>query len=235
MSIHISAAPGEIAPIVLLPGDPLRAKYIATTFLSSPQLVSETRNCLFFSGSYEGKQISVGASGMGCPSIGIYSYELYTEYKVDTIIRIGTCGAYDPALQLFDLINVEQAVSESTFALHAWGIQGSVLDRQGNVFDTINTVAAQKKLSLRQGAIHSSDVFYSNQEGFSPLAMQHSCLAVEMESFALFANAKHCQKNAACLLTVSDLIAAKKKLSPEQREKALLPMIKLALDAAASL
>jgi purine-nucleoside phosphorylase len=169
---------------------------------------------------------------MGCPSIGIYSYELYTEYKVDTIIRIGTCGAYNPGLQLFDLINVKEAVSESTFALHAWGIKESVIGCQGDVFDSINKVAAQKGWPLHCGAIHSSDVFYSNQEGFSPLATQYDCLAVEMESFALFANAKHCGKNAACLLTVSDLIAAKQKISPEQREKALLPMMQLALETA---
>ena len=235
MSIHISATPGDIAPIVLMPGDPLRAKYIACHFLSDTRLVSETRNCLFFTGSFQGKSISVGASGMGCPSIGIYSYELYTEYRVDTIIRIGTCGAYDTNLKLFDLINVSQAVSESSFALTAWGMEGSVMDHQGKAFDMINEVAAQKKRDLHRGAIHSSDVFYSNQEGFSPLAMQHNCLGVEMESFALFANAKHLQKNAACLLTVSDLILAKEKLSPEQREKALLPMIELALDSARAL
>jgi purine-nucleoside phosphorylase len=232
MSIHISALPGQIAPLVLLPGDPLRAKFIATHFLTSPQLVSETRNCLFYTGLYQGKRISVGASGMGCPSIGIYSYELYTEYAVDTIIRIGTCGAYDDKLQLFDLINVQKAVSESTFALHAWGIRESVIESQGGTFYAINKLAQQKNIPLRNGPIHSSDVFYSNQEGYSPLAMQHGCLAVEMESFALFANAKYCQKNAACLLTVSDLIAAKKKISPEEREKALLPMIQLALDTA---
>jgi purine-nucleoside phosphorylase len=230
MSIHISAKPGEIAPLVLLPGDPLRAKFIASELLTDPRLVSETRNCLFYTGYYKNKQISVGASGMGCPSIGIYSYELYTEYQVDTIIRIGTCGAYDPGLRLFDLINVKEAVSESTFALHAWGIHDSVIECQGDVYNTINTVAAQKGWPLHCGAIHSSDVFYSNQEGFSPLAMQHNCLAVEMESFALFANAKHCGKNAACLLTVSDLIAAKQKISPDEREKALLPMMQLALE-----
>lgn len=232
MSIHISARPGEIAPLVLLSGDPLRAKFIASEFLSAPRLVSETRNCLFYTGYYQNKQISVGASGMGCPSIGIYSYELYTEYNVDTIIRIGTCGAYDPELQLFDLINVKEAVSESTFALHAWGIKESVIGCQGDAFETINKVSAEKGWPLRCGAIHSSDVFYSNQEGFSPLAMQHNCLAVEMESFALFANAKHCGKKAACLLTVSDLITAKQKISPEQREKALLPMVQLALETA---
>ncbi|MFM8591654.1 MAG: purine-nucleoside phosphorylase [Sphingomonadales bacterium] len=234
MSIHISARPEEIAPLMLLSGDPLRAKFIAKEFLSAARLVSETRNCLFYTGQYKGKNISVGASGMGCPSIGIYSYELYTEYQVDTIIRIGTCGAYHQELQLFDLINVKEAVSESTFALHAWGIKESVIGCQGKIYDTINSVASVQERMLHCGAIHSSDVFYSNQAGFPPLALQHDCLAVEMESFALFANAQHCQKNAACLLTVSDLIAAKKKISPEQREKALLPMIQLALDAAIS-
>lgn len=232
MSIHISALPGEIAPLVLMPGDPLRAKFIANEFLSSPRLVSDTRNCLFYTGHYQQKQISVGASGMGCPSIGIYSYELFTEYAVDTIIRIGTCGAYDPGLQLFDLINVKEAVSESTFAQLAWGIKESVIGCQGDVFKTINQVADLKKIRVHQGAIHSSDVFYSNQEGFSPLAIQHHCLAVEMESFALFANAKHCGKKAACLLTVSDLIAAKQKISSEDREKALVPMVQLALETA---
>ncbi|MFM7646384.1 MAG: purine-nucleoside phosphorylase [Sphingomonadales bacterium] len=235
MSIHISAQPGQIAPLVLMPGDPLRAKFIATEFLTAPKLVSETRNCLFYTGLYHGKEISVGASGMGCPSIGIYSYELYTEYQVNTIIRIGTCGAYDAGLQLFDLINVRTAVSESTYALHAWGIEGSAIECQGDVFDRINLQAQQMGLPLHQGSIHSSDVFYSNQDGFSPLAMQQGCLAVEMESFALFANAKHCKKNAACLLTVSDIISAKKKISPEQREKALLPMIELAFGAAENL
>ena len=116
MSVHISAKKGEIAPVVLMPGDPLRAKYIADNFLTSPKLVSTTRNIFFFTGTYKGRTLTVGASGMGCPSIGIYSYELYTEYEVDTIIRIGTCGAYTSELKVFDLINTEKAVSESTFA-----------------------------------------------------------------------------------------------------------------------
>ena len=119
MSIHISAKPGEIAKIVLLPGDPLRAKYIADNYLQDAKLVSNTRNIYFYTGTYKGVQISVGASGMGCPSIGIYSYELFTEYEVDCIIRIGTCGAYTTDLKLFDLINIEVAASESTYAQYA--------------------------------------------------------------------------------------------------------------------
>ncbi|MEI8059970.1 MAG: hypothetical protein WCG67_07425, partial [Ferruginibacter sp.] len=127
MSIHISAKPGEIAKIVLMPGDPLRAKYIAEKYLQDVKLVSSTRNIFFYTGIYNGKQVTIGASGMGCPSIGIYSYELYTEYGVDCIIRIGTCGAYTTDLKLFDLINVETAASESTFAQYAWGIEGSAI------------------------------------------------------------------------------------------------------------
>jgi len=119
MSVHISAKPGEIAKIVLMPGDPLRAKYIAEKFIPDHRLVSSTRNVYYFTGTWKGKEITIGASGMGCPSIGIYSYELFTEYEVDTIIRIGTCGAYSTELKLFDLINVENAASESTFAQYA--------------------------------------------------------------------------------------------------------------------
>jgi len=114
MSVHIKAQKGEIARTVLQPGDPLRAKYIADNFLEDAKLVSQTRNIFYYTGLYKGKEISVGASGMGIPSIGIYSFELYTEYEVDTIIRIGTCGGYSTDLKVYDLLNVEQAASEST-------------------------------------------------------------------------------------------------------------------------
>src|SRR3982751_2119268 len=115
MSIHISAGKEEIAPIVLLPGDPLRAKFVAENNLSDLKLVSSTRNIYFFTGTYKGVRLTVGASGMGCPSIGIYSYELYSEYGVECIMRIGTCGAYYESISLFDLINAEKAFSESTY------------------------------------------------------------------------------------------------------------------------
>ena len=111
MSIHISANPGEIAPIVLMPGDPLRAKYIAEKMLTKFRMVSSTRNIYFFTGTYKGVPVTVGASGMGCPSIGIYSYELYNEYNVQCIMRIGTCGSYMMSIKLYDLINVDVACS----------------------------------------------------------------------------------------------------------------------------
>ena len=232
MSVHISAKPGEIAKIVLMPGDPLRAKYIADNFLQDIKLVSSTRNIFYFTGTYKGKEVTVGASGMGCPSIGIYSYELYTEYDVDCIVRIGTCGAYTTDLKLFDLINVDVAASESTFAKYAWGIEGSAIPHQGKAFDIIKQTAAEKGMILSNCNIHSSDIFYRLEHSIPEVAFQHNCLAVEMEAFSLFANAKHLGKKAATLLTVSDIIPTHEFISADQREKALLPMMELALEAA---
>jgi purine-nucleoside phosphorylase len=235
MSIHISAAKGEIAKIVLQPGDPLRAQYIAEHFLQEVSLVSRTRNVFYYTGKYKGKQLSVGASGMGCPSIGIYSYELYTEYEVDTIIRIGTCGAYTTDLQLFDLLNVKAAASESTFAKYAWGIEEEVIPHQGNCFNMLNNTAMNLNLNIKQTNIHSSDIFYRKDPATPAIAVAYKCPAVEMEAFALFANAKHLGKNAATLLTVSDIIPTHEKISADEREKALQPMITLALETALQL
>jgi len=235
MSIHISAPKTDIAKTVLMPGDPLRAKYIAEHFLENPVLVNQTRNMLMYTGTYQGKSITVGASGMGCPSIGIYSYELYTEYEVETIIRIGTCGAYTTELQLFDLINVDNACSESTFAQYAWGIEGQAIPHQGGAFDTINATAMEQGKKINACNIHSSDIFYRKTWDIPEVAVKHHCLAVEMEAFALFANAKHLGKTAGTLLTVSDVIPTHEKISADQREKALVPMMELALETAIKL
>lgn len=232
MSVHISAKPGEIAKIVLLAGDPLRAKYIAENFLQLPVLVSQTRNAYYYTGTYKDKEVTVGASGMGCPSIGIYSYELYTEYNVDCIIRIGTCGAYTKNLKLFDLINVDNAASESMFAKYAWGIKGNVIQHQGNAFEVIKQTAVEKGLTLNNCNIHSSDIFYRKKKSTPTVAKKHNCLAVEMEAFSLFANAQHLGKTGATILTVSDIIPTHEFISADQREKALLPMMELALDSA---
>lgn len=231
MSIHISAKKGEIAKIVLMPGDPLRAKYIADNFLKNARQVSSTRNAFYFTGEFNETIISVGASGMGCPSIGIYSYELYTEYAVDCIIRIGTCGAYTTDLNLYDLLNVDVAVSESTFAKHAWGIEGDLITHQGNAFDKINEAADDLEMTVRAVSIHSSDIFYRKEPGTPKIAKDNNCVAVEMEAFALFANAKHLGKTAAALLTVSDIIPTHQKISADQRERSLVPMMELALES----
>lgn len=232
MSIHINAEKGSIAKTVLMPGDPLRAKYIAENFLTEPTLVSSTRNVFCYTGKYNNEEISVCASGMGCPSIGIYSFELYTEYNVETIIRIGTCGAYTTDLKLFDILNVEGAASESTFAKFAWGIEEEMILTQGNIFQHINARAEEVGTDVKKCIIHSSDIFYRKTMDTPEIALKYNCPAVEMEAFALFANAMHLGKNAATLLTVSDVIPTHEKISSKDRETALEPMIKLALESA---
>ena len=235
MSVHIAAKKGEIAKTVLQPGDPLRAKYIAENFLEDIRLVSQTRNIFYYTGLYKGKEISVGASGMGVPSIGIYSYELYTEYDVETIIRIGTCGAYTPELKIFDVLNVENAASESTYAKFAWEIEEEILSSQGNTFAVINDTARNLSRELKTTNIHTSDIFYRKNPGTPAIAEKYNCTAVEMEAFALFANARYLGKNAATLLTVSDIIPTGEFISADQRETALTPMIELALETAINL
>lgn len=230
MSVHIKAKKGEIASVVLQPGDPLRAKYIADNFLENAVLVSDTRNIYYYTGTYKGKKVSVGASGMGCASIGIYSYELFTEYEVETIIRIGTCGAYTTDLEVYDLLNVENAASESTYAKFAWEIEDEILPHQGNIYDAINKKAKELGLPVKNTNIHTSDIFYRKNPAVPEIATKYNCLAVEMEAFALFANAKYLGKNAATILTVSDVIPTGDQMTAEQRQNSLKQMIELALE-----
>lgn len=232
MSIHIKAATNEIAKTVLMPGDPLRAKFIAENWLTEPKLVSTTRNVLFYTGTYHGHTLTIGASGMGCPSIGIYSYELYKFYEVENIIRIGTAGAYNTSLNLMDVLLVEQASSESSYAKVAFGYEDNKMLPSIDICSTIKSVATEKSLPLISGNIHSSDVFYHKDPGTPVFALENNCNAVEMEAFALFANANFLGKKAASLVTISDVIPAQTEISPDQREKALLPMIELSLAAA---
>lgn len=232
MSVHISAKKGEIAKTVLMPGDPLRAQYIADNYLTDVTMVSKTRNIYYFTGKFKGKDISVGASGMGFPSIGIYSFELFTEYDVDTIIRIGTCGAYTTDLQLFDILNVDKAASESTYAKFAWGIEDEAIANQGNAFDKINETAKELNLATKAVNIHSSDIFYRKDPAVPAIAQKYNCPAVEMEAFALFANAQYLGKNAATILTVSDIIPTREFISADQREQALRTMMELSLETA---
>jgi purine-nucleoside phosphorylase len=172
---------------------------------------------------------------MGVPSIGIYSFELYTEYEVDTIIRIGTCGAYTSDLKLFDLLNVENAASESTYAKFAWGNEEELIANQGSSFELLNETAKKLALEMKPTNIHTSDIFYRKDTNIPEIASKYGCLAVEMEAFALFANAKYLGKNAATLLTVSDIIPTREQISADEREKSLKPMIELALETALQL
>jgi len=231
MSVHISAQKGEIAPIVLMPGDPLRAKFIAKNNLKKVERVNKVRNIFFYTGTYKGVRITIGASGMGCPSIGIYSYELYNEYDVECIIRIGTCGAYLDTIPVYDLINTEIAYSESTYAQTAFNYPEDHISHQGKAFDIINKTAKKLKIPIHTGPIHSGDAFYRVDKTLPKIATDNKCLAAEMEAFALFANAKHFNKTAATLLTVSDNIVTHQKISSKEREKSLEVMTRLALES----
>lgn len=235
MSLHINAQPGDIAPVVLMPGDPLRAKYMAEKFLSDIRLVSETRNVYYYTGLYDGVRISIGASGMGCPSIGIYSYELYSSYDVKCIIRIGTAGSYTTDLNVFDLVNAARAYSESTFAREAFGYIDDFLEQQGPCFEIISEAAGKMGTVIHSSNIHSSDVFYRAKPGIPEIASKNNCQVVEMEAFALFSTARYLNKMAGTLLTVSDVIPTGDQISPKEREQALLPMMKIALEAGAIL
>ncbi len=231
MSIHISAREDQIAEVVLMPGDPLRARFMVEKYLTGAELVSQTRNIFFYTGNYKGKRITIGASGMGCPSIGIYSYELYAFYAVQTIIRIGTCGAYQTNLSLYDLLLAEQACSESTYAQNAWGLSANAILAPGKATKKIEETALSISKSIKKVNIHSSDVFYRKEAGIPTIAADYQCQAVEMEAFALFANAQELGRSAATLLTVSDVIPTHEKISADQRETALLPMMELALES----
>ena len=231
MTPHMNAKKGEIAKTVLMPGDPLRAKYIANRYLEHVKLVNEVRGILAYTGIYKGKEVTIMASGMGCPSMGIYSYELYHFYDVDRIIRIGSCGAYTKDLNLYDLILATECYSNSNYGKYQNGDTKDVLSSTTSLNEQIERTAQQMNLSLHKGRIYSSDVFYGSVVEPQNMFADHQCLAVEMESFALFHNAQFLQKEAACILTVSDNMITKAETTSEEREKSFNEMIELALNS----
>ncbi len=230
---HISAKNNEIAKTVLMPGDPLRAKYIADTFLTNVKQFNSVRNMFGYTGFYNGKKISVMGSGMGMPSIGIYSYELFKFYDVDNIIRIGSCGAYTKNLKLYDTILVTEAYSESSFAYAQNKCDLDTLPASLTLNQQLEVFADKLKIKIVKGKIHSSDVFYREYpEEILKIAQARDLLGVEMESFALFHNAHVTNKQAACLLTVSDSLVTQESTTPEERQTAFTNMMKIALEMA---
>ena len=233
---HIAAEPGDFAKTVLMPGDPLRAQFIAETFLKDVRQVTAVRGMLGFTGTYEGRPISVMGSGMGMPSIGIYSYELFKFYDVDNIIRIGSAGSYTDKAKLFDVVLATGAVSESSYAKTQSGFEGHITFPSQELNNKLRASAAEQGIPLIEGNIHSADVFYRQPSDEKPtywekLRDQQGCVCVEMESFALFANAQVLGKHAACLLTISDSFVSPEVTTAEQRQKSFTDMMKVALGA----
>lgn len=239
MTPHIEAKKGEIAKTVLMPGDPLRAKYIADNFLENAKLVNKVRNIFAYTGTYKGKEVTVMASGMGMPSMGIYAYELYKVYEVDNIIRIGSCGGYSDELQLFDTILAEASYSEGNFAYTFNSEECHLAYASEELNNIIEETAKEQNIKYVKGNVLCSDCFDlyipKLQELLDRLPKDLKIMAAEMESFVLFYLAKLLNKKAACLLTVVDIPTKKNQISAEEREKALKDMIQLSLEASLKL
>lgn len=234
---HNSAATGDFAKTVLMPGDPLRAKFVAENFLEDARLVTSVRNCLGYTGRYKGVPVSVMASGMGMPSIGIYSYELYTQYGVENIIRIGSAGSYSEELNVLDVCLAQSAFSDSSYAYVQNGCQDHLLYPSEKINGMVKEKSRELGIPCKMARVHSSDVFYTDPKmgSWQELRDRTGTDCVEMESFALFHNANALGKQAACLLTISDSFVTKQELSAEDRQNAFADMMKLALESAISL
>jgi len=233
-TVHNSANYGDIAKIVLMPGDPLRAKFIADKYLHNVVCFNELRGMLGFTGIYKGKKISVMGSGMGMPSIGIYSYELFKFYGVEKIIRIGSCGSYSEDLELLDTILVNNAYSESTFALTCNGCTDKVISGSNNLTNLLANVSDRLNIKIKRGTILTSDGFdyYIDVKSLlNRIPKDIKCIGAEMECFALFHIANMLNKEAACLLSVVDSHTKKTLVSSKDREISLKNMIEIALES----
>ena len=221
------------AKTVLMPGDPLRAEYIAKTYLTDVVKINNVRNMFAFTGYYKGKKITVMGSGMGMPSIAIYSYELFNVYGVENIIRIGSCGSYSKDVNVYDVIIVKDAYSESSYAKVAYGYEENVQKGSDELFAKLNESAKKLGYPVINERIHSYDVFYrAHGNVFTDVRDAYGCVAVEMESFALFANARYLNKKAACVLTVSDSLVTNEVTTSEERQNSFNRMMEIALEAA---
>lgn len=235
MTPHINAKAGEIAKIVLAPGDSLRAKYIAEHFLENPKLVNTVRNVLAYTGTYKGKEITVFSTGMGMPSMGVYCYELYKFYGVEKIIRIGSCGAYSEKYDLFDTILVNQSYTEGNFAMAFNNKNCHIAESSANLNNIIEQTAIEKNIKCKKANALCSECFDYYIEDLNillnRLPKEYNIDIVEMEAFSLFYTAKYLNKEASCLLTIVDSHAKKQEVSSEEREKSLNNMNLLALES----
>lgn len=227
---HNTANVGDIAKTVLMPGDPLRAKYIAENFLENVKCFNEVRNMLGFTGEYKGKKVSVMGSGMGMPSIGIYSYELYSIYDVENIIRIGSMGAFSDDLKLMDIVIAMTASTDSNYAKQ-YNLKGTFAPVADYELLAKAVSSAQKfNYDYKVGSVLSSDIFYNADPDYNDSWKNMGILGVEMETAALYMNAAYLHKKALGIFTVSDHLYREENLSVNQRQMGFDNMIKLALE-----
>lgn len=228
---HNEALKEDIAKTVIMPGDPMRAKYIAENYLSDCKLVNKVRGMYAYTGYYKDKRVTVMAHGMGNPSVGIYSYELYKFYDVDNIIRIGSAGATTDKLPLKSIVLAEKSYSKSSYALVQNGTCKKVLSSSEILNDKIIKTAKDLNINVLKSIVYNSDAFYNETENPNVLFKEYGCTAIEMETFALFHNANVLGKKAACILTISDNLVTKESLSSIDRQTGFDEMIKLALES----
>ena len=229
---HNSAKAGDFAKTVLMPGDPLRAKYIAETYLENPRQVNAVRNMFGYTGTYKGKEISVMGGGMGMPSIGIYSYELFNFYDVDQVIRIGSAGAFQDNIKLIDVVIGMGACTDSNYA-YQYGLPGTfapIADYE--LLNRAVETAKRQGTNVVVGNVLSSDVFYNAMSNVNDLWRDMGVLAVEMEAAALYMNAAKAGKKALCMLTISDHLYTGESLSAEDRQLGFGKMMEIALELA---
>jgi len=229
MTAHIECNKEKIAKTVIMPGDPLRAKFIAENYLENYELVNSIRGMLAYTGYYNKKKVTIMASGMGMGSIGIYSYELFNFYDVDNIIRVGSAGSYKEEIKLYDIILVDKSYSDSSFAHVQNKTTDNIIGSSIKLNNEIIEQAKIKNINLNIGTIYSSDVFYKEFEDYKFLTEKYDCLGTEMESFALFHNAKVLGKKATCLLTVSNNFVTNEETTARERQNSFTKMIELAL------
>lgn len=229
MTPHINAKLGDIAKIVIMPGDPKRVDFIAKTYLENIKLVNEVRCIFAYTGYYKNKKVTVMASGMGMPSMGIYSYELFKFYGVENIIRVGTCGSLSKEINLQDIIIPNKAYTLSNFSYQYDGILKNCETPSENLYKKLIYSAKGLDINILTGTISTSDIFYGNKKDENE--QKNNCLAVEMETFALFYIAKKLQKEAGAILTVSDNLLTGEKLTTTQREENLSRAIKIVLES----
>ena len=238
---HISAKPGDFAKTVLMPGDPLRSKFIAENFLENPVLVNNVRGVQGYTGTYKGVRVSVMASGMGMPAIGIYSHELFNGYGVENIIRVGSAGAIQEHINLYDIVIAQGACTDSNFA-HQFHIPGTFAPIASYELLTAAVEAAKANgATYHVGNVNSSDVFYGDHalvpEGLDSLygLKKMGVMALEMEAAGLYMNAARYGKRALCICTISDHILKGVETTSEERQTAFTQMMKIALDVAVAM
>jgi purine-nucleoside phosphorylase len=233
MSTHIGAGPGEVAPYVLMPGDPLRARWIAETFLADATCYTEVRGMLGFTGTYRGERVSVQGSGMGQPSLAIYVNELLTEYDVRTIVRVGSCGALSPELRLRDLVIASGACTDSSMNRIAFEGLDYAPVADFELLRAAHDAATARDLDVatRVGLLFSSDSFYSPRPELTARMAEHGALAVEMEASALYTLAARFHRRALAICTVSDHVVTGEQTTALERQETFADMVGIALDA----